>query len=72
MVKGGGVILPPRPIFYMLLRNRLEFLETLWRLFLEMAWLQNGAKFLLLPPSGTEIWRPKPGSRPGILEIFFI
>ena len=54
------------------LRNRLEFRETLWQLFLEMAWLQNGAKILLLSQSGTSIWRPEPGSTPGILRIFLV
>ena len=54
------------------LRNRLEFRGTLWQLFLEMAWLHNGATILPLSQSGTSIWRPEPGSTPGNLLIFLI
>jgi len=37
-----------------------------------MAWLQNGVKISLLSPSGTGIWWPEPGRRPGILLNFLV
>jgi len=67
-----GSKLPPRPIFSTPFRHRMQYTGVLWWLFLNMAWLQNGVKFSLLPPSGTGIWRPEPGSRPGILVIFLV
>ena len=41
---GGGVKLPPRPVFSTLLRNRWGCRDVLSRLFLDMAGLQNEMK----------------------------
>ena len=54
MAKGGGGKITPRPIFQLPLPNRLEASQMLWWLFLDMAGLQNGAKFLHLPPPGIQ------------------
>ena len=68
---GGGKI-TPRPIFQLPLPNRLEVSQMLWWLFLDMAGLQNGAKFIHLPPPLDPIWRPEVGSTFGILPIIVV
>ena len=59
MVKGGGVEFTPRPIFWLPLRNRWEFVGMPWWLFLYMNCLQNGEKIFILSLSVYPIWRPE-------------
>ena len=59
MVIGGGVKVPPRPIFWTPYLNRMELTGTLPWLFLNMLWLQNDLYLATLPPPGKSKWRPQ-------------
>jgi len=68
LLMGGEV--PPRPIFCLVLPNRLEVSGTLWWLFIELTWLQNAATNFFLSLSGTSWQQLEPGKSVGNLLVF--
>ena len=58
----GGVKIPPKPLFSLPFRNRLELTEKLLWLFLKMTGLQDGINRKSVAPTRWPIWRLQTGS----------